>query len=123
MIERSLNYRRIKKLIDWPLIVSSKIIYLIESDKSGDKGVWSFFKNNDGSNGYMIHADMGKNCRGKRAIQSARIAFKWIFDNTGADFIKAEISRERIDVCSMAYHAGMKSFGLKNNLRHFKITR
>jgi len=120
MIERSLNYRRIKKLINWPLIVSTKIIYLIQSENGIDQGLWSFEPE---QNGVKIHATMGVDCRGKKAIQSAKKAFKWVFDNTGAEFIFASISRERKDVCYMAHFAGMKSLGAKDNMRIFKLKR
>lgn len=120
MIERCMDYRRIKKLVDWPLTISSKVIYLIEtgSIKGVDLGVWSFFEN---SGGYEIHADM--KIKGQRAVDSGKAAFKWIFDNTDAEFIKAEILKERRDVCGMALLSGMESLGTQGDFRHFKLMR
>lgn len=120
MIERTFDYRRVKRLVDWPLTISSKVIYLIEtgSIKGVDLGVWTFFED---SGGYEIHADM--KIKGKKAIESAKRAFDWIFNNTKAEFIKTEIPKDRQDVCQMAFHSGMESLGIKGDFRHFKIKR
>lgn len=123
MIERCMDYRRIKKFINWPLVISSKIIYLIQSDNGKDEGVWTFFKNNDGSNSYIIHADMGEEVKGRKAVESGKAAFKWIFDNTKVDFIFASIEQHRKDVCLMAVHAGMKSLGLNGDFKNYKLMR
>ncbi len=122
MIERSLSYRRIKKLTDWSLIVSSKYIYLVEVINGKDKGVWSFFAHSDDPS-YTVHVDMQKDFRGKKVIESARRAFKWIFDNTKADFIKAEILESRKDVCYMANYFGMQRLNSFDGFNHFKLMR
>lgn len=120
MIERSTNYRRIKKLVEWPLIISIKIIYLIESLNGIDKGIWSF---EPWGEGMKIHADMQSNFRGKQAIESGKEAFRWIFQNTNADFIYAGILRENMKACHAAAKSGMTNLGVKDNIREFKITR
>ncbi len=120
MIERCLNYRRIKTLIEWPLVLSSKVIYLIQSEKGIDEGVWTF---EPAGNGVKGHADIGHLGRGKKAIAGAKAAIEWIFKNTGAEFIGASISRENKKACFIASWAGMKIINADDNKRHFKITR
>lgn len=123
MIERTLDYRRVKKIVEWPLTISREIIYLIDVKDGKDLGVWSFFKNVDGSNSYVIHADLGAMVRGRKAIESAKAAFKWIFDNTKIDFIIASVEKHRKDVCYMAVYAGMESLGINGDFKNFKLLR
>lgn len=121
MIERSMDYRRIKKLVNWPLAISSEVIYLIEKIGDKDEGLWSFFKRDD--NSYLIHGDMKPEFRGKKAIESGKAAFRWIFENTGVDFIKAEIEKDNMKACHAASWSGMKNLGTEGDFRHFKIKR
>ena len=120
MIERSINYRRIKKLVKWPLIISNKFFYLIDKETDIDRGLWSF---EPWGKGLRIHSDMKEDFKGKEAIESAKEAFRWIFKNTGAEFIRAEISRENMKACFVASWSGMKSLGVKDNVRAFRIMR
>lgn len=120
MIERCMDYRRIKKLVDWPLIISSKIIYLIQSDNGKDEGVWSFEPDGEGVKG---HADIGVEGNGKKAIEGAKECIRWIFKNTKAAFVSAGIPLENSKACFIASKAGMESLGIKGDFRHFKITR
>ncbi len=120
MIERCLDYRRIKKLVDWPLVISSKIIYLIQSDNGKDEGVWSFEPDGNGVKG---HADIGVYGKGKKAIEGAKECIRWIFKNTEAVFVSAAISRENMKACYLASWSGMKNMGVKDNIRNFKIMR
>ena len=120
MIERCMNYRRIKKLVSWPLVISSKIIYLIQSDNGKDEGVWSFEPDGNGVKG---HADIGKPGKGRKAIDGAMECIKWIFTNTEAAFISATIPKANKAACYIATCSGMKTIGVKDNIREFKITR
>jgi hypothetical protein len=120
MIERTLDYRRVKKLVDWPLVISSKIFYLIQTDGKKDQGVWSFEPDGKGLKG---HADIGNTGKGRQAIEGAKDCIKWIFQNTGASFVSAAISRENLKACLVASRSGMESLGVKDNIRHFKIKR
>jgi len=127
MIERCLNYRRIKRLVDWPLVISSKYIYLLETLNGQDKGVWSFFVHPDADpvtgNGYVVHVDMQKDFRGKKVIESGKRAAKWIFKNTEADFIKAEIPKDRMHVRLIANRVGMTSIGIRDDFKYFQLMR
>lgn len=122
MIERCLSYRRIKKagLVDWPLVISSRMFYLMELVDGQDIGIWSFEAHDKGM---KIHANMGEKCRGRKAIESAKEAFQWIFKNTNTEFIYAEIPRFNKKACYVASWAGMKNLGIKDNSRLFKLTR
>ena len=120
MIERTMDYRRVKNLLTWPFVISSKIFYLVQSDIGKDEGVWSFEPNGKGLKG---HADIGINGKGKKAIEGAKDCIKWIFANTGAEFVSAAISRENMKACYVDSWSGMKNLGVKENIRHFKIMR
>jgi hypothetical protein len=120
MIERCMDYRRIKKLVTWPLVISSKIIYLIQSDNGTDQGVWSFEPDGEGVKG---HADIGTQGKGRKAVEGAKECIRWIFKNTEAAFVSAGIPVENKPACCIAAWSGMKSLGIKNNIREFKITR
>ncbi len=115
MISRTFDYRRVKRLVSWPPIISREIIYLIEENNGDDIGLWSFHKH---LVGVMIHADMTLKCRGKRAVESAVNAFKWIFDNTDNKIIYAKISVKKPAASYIALASGMK-FTHKNNEDRF----
>ncbi len=118
MISRSFDYRRIKKIVKWQPIISQEIIYLIESSNDEDLGLWSFHKH---LNGLMIHADMTLRCRGRRAIESAINAFKWIFDNKKSEIIYAEIEFEKRDASYIAIQSGMKYTHSDNENRFYEV--
>jgi len=126
MIERTFDYRRISRLTPWWPVISKKIIYLIETDGQRDYGVWSFREHFDES--VIIHANLSKACRGQKAIESGKNAFKWIFDNTEFKTIHAEVSMETKDkkgiaVCLMARKAGMLFTHFQNNKRYFQVNK
>lgn len=114
MIERTFDYRVVKKMVDWNVVVSRNVFYLIYNGI----GLFTFHKHRDG---LMIHADMGKKCRGKKAIQAVEEAFDWILQNTGIKNIYAEIPEDRKTACYMASFCGMDFEHILNNLRCYKI--
>lgn len=121
MIHRCKDYRRIKKLIFWePVFISDKIIYLVETQDGKDLGVWSLHKYLDG---YMIHADMGQDCRGKRGKNSMLSAFKWMFDNMAIANIYAKVNRSHKAAQRMATMAGMVFTHSNNDNRFFQVKK
>lgn len=118
MILRTLDYRRVKKLVAWQPIISNKIIYLIDEGPNEDIGLWSLHKH---LKGLMIHADMTLKCRGKRAVESAVNAFKWIFKNTDNKIIYAEISVENRTASYIAIASGMKFTHHNNEDRFYEV--
>lgn len=114
MINRCFDYRLIKKLVPWQPIISNKIIYLTEDNV----GIWSFHKYRDG---VKIHADMGVKCRGKKAIESAKSAFQWIFKNTEFKKIYAEIPIQNKPACHVAVYSGMQFINENNNRRCYEV--
>lgn len=124
MIERTSDYRRVSRLTKWWPVITNKIIYLIETDGERDYGVWSFHEHMDKD--VMIHADMTKSCRGRKAVESAKNAFKWIFENTLFQTIHAKISTttnmER-GACLVAKWSGMKFVCFDNNKRHYEVNK
>lgn len=118
MIERTEDYRIVNRFASWPVIVSSKVFYLIERNGKENLGLWALHEHKDG---VMIHVDMGIKCRGKKVIESAKNAFKWIFSNTGFKKIYAGIPQENKPACRIASLAGMQFTGLNNNLRTFEL--
>ncbi len=108
MIERSMDFRRIKRLAPWALCISDKVYYLIDSVNGEDVGIWLFHPN---SGGFQVHAYMTEGHRGRRAAQSVRECFTWIFTHTDAKKIVAAIPRTYKEVHVMARHVGMKFDG------------
>ncbi len=115
MIDRCFDYRLIKRLADWPPVISQTIIYLVDDGV----GLWTFHRYRDG---LLIHADMSDECRGARAIESAKAAFAWIFDNTGTNKIYARIPAENKPACYMARWSGMTFIATEDNRRCYEVT-
>lgn len=116
MIARTFDYRKVKKLLNHPLMISRQIIYLVD----GDIGLWSFHKYLDG---LMIHADMTLKCRGKRAVESAVNAFKWIFSNTESEIIYAEIPFDKRCASYIAVQSGMKYTHSDEENRFYEVSK
>ena len=114
MIERTFDYRKVVRLAPWkPLISSEKAIYLLD-DKVN---LWAFERYLDG---WMIHAQMSVECRGRKAVESAKRAFQWIVENTGMIFIYAGIPISKKPACYVASWAGMEYSHFKDNKRFYK---
>ena len=114
MIERTFDYRKVCALAPWKPVISSKnAIYLLDDEVN----LWAFQRYLDG---WMIHAEMSKECRGRKAVESAKRAFKWIVDNTGSRNIYAGISVDRKPACYVASWSGMKYSHTKENKRFYK---
>ena len=112
MIERTFDYRIVRRLASWKVRVSREYIYLVEKKGSEILGLWSFEKWQDG---IRIHADMTPRCRGKQAIESAKRSFNWIWDNTEFKRIYAGIPAKNKSACQIAYRSGM------NNMRYYDV--
>lgn len=110
MIERTHDYRIVKKILKTSPLISSKVIYLLENKMN----LWSFYSYKDG---LKIHANMDESCRGRKAVESAKKAFRWIFENTGFDRIYAKISMTRMDACRVAAWSGMRFMECDNGHR------
>lgn len=120
MIERTFDYRIIKRIMgkDKYPVISSKLIYLLDEKI----GVWTCDKYLDG---IMMHIDILKEARGKKALDATKKAFQWLFDK-GYKIIYAGIPEERKHVCNFALSAGMefthiKSGGFCNNKQKYRM--
>jgi len=116
LIERTKDYRIVKKIASWNPIISSEIIYLLDNDIN----LWTFHEYLDGM---MIHANMSIKCRGKLAVESAKRAFKWIFENTTTEIIYAGIPDDRKKVCYMAVRFGMEFTHKNENKRYYEVKK
>ena len=114
MIERSFDYRKIKKIISYSPVISSEFIYLIDDDI----GVFSYEKYKDG---YLVHANVLK--KGKAAVESAKKSFEWIFNNTTTDIIYAVIKRNNRATCHFAVQAGMNRTHDDEQFNYFNIKK
>jgi len=101
MIERTFDYRVVKKIAGKVPVISSKMIYLIDEER---QVVWAFEEYLDG---LMIHVSVLKSGRGKKAVDATKMAFKWLQDN-GFKNIYACIAQKLKDVCHFAIAIGMK---------------
>lgn len=104
MIERLTDYRVVKRVVPWRVRIGEKFIYLAEKAGENVLGIWSYEPYEDG---LRIHADLGKECRGSKAIYSAIRSFSWIFRNTEARAIYAGIPASNRPACQVASRAGM----------------
>ena len=118
MIERTFDYRIVNRFASWKVRISSDYFYLIEKSFNEVLGLWSLEPHKDG---LRIHADMGPKCRGKNAIESAKRAFKWVFENTEFKNIYAGIPKENRPACRVASFAGMRFTGNDKKLRLFHL--
>jgi len=109
MIERCLDYRRVKRLAPWPLCISDTVYYLVDVEEGEDIGVWFFHPNN---NSLQIHVNMKEGHRGRRAAQSGRECFGWMFEHTSTKKIVAAIPKDYREVHVMARHVGMTFDGI-----------
>lgn len=114
MIERTFDYRIVKKMVGWNVTVSQEVFYLIYDQI----GLFTLHKHQDG---LMIHADMSDKCRGTRAIKGIKEVFHWIGENTGVENIYAEIPEDNKASWYMACVCGMEFTHLLNNFRCYKI--
>jgi len=114
MIERTFDYRVVKKMVDWNIIVSRDVLYLIYD------GI-GLFTLHEFEDGLMIHADMSKKCRGKIAIQGIKEAFNWLVENTGVRNIYAEIPEDNKPSWYMAKFCGMELTQTIDNFRCYKM--
>ena len=121
MIERCFDLRRVKRLADWDLCISRRLIYLVEVEDGEDVGVIVFVPT---PGGFMTHVELGKKCRGTRAAQIVRDCFKWVFTHTDAETIFADIPVPFRRVHFMARHVGMRFDGIDADvLRCYSLTK
>lgn len=118
MIERTQDYRILNRLLPWQPDISNEVFYLLEVEKGEPVGVWSCYQFDKK---VIIHADMGPKCRGKKAIDSAKRAFKWLFKNVPIDIICANIKKERKAACQIAARSGMELVCMENELKFYKV--
>ena len=116
MIERTFDYRIIKKIATWQPVISSKVIYLID----GLNGVWVFHEHLDG---LMAHIEMSPECRGKEAVEKSKQALQWIFEKTPYTKVYAEIPKKNKPACHNAARIGFKFMKEENNKRFYEVTQ
>ena len=120
MIARLSDYRRIRKLRKGPVLVSEEAFYLSEEEGGASVGLWSFIPAGDT---LTIHADLGPECRGKKALESAREALSWVFGHTEHRSIYANIPNTRRHAQFMCIWSGFKCIGYSETMRFYKTTK
>lgn len=116
MIERTFDYRQIKRHVWWQPVISREVIYLVDDGF----GLWALHEHLDG---LMIHVEMAVHCRGKSAVEKGRQALKWVFDNTDVKTIYARIPAENRPACHNAVYAGMIFTHEKDDERFYEIAK
>lgn len=104
MIERSQDYRRIKKLMQFEMMIGPDIYYLVEHDGE-DLGIWYAHPWRDGA---ALHVNMTEKCRGARARESGKAVLEWIWKNTPFRKVYGVLPTERCPAMIMAVLIGMK---------------
>lgn len=130
MIERTQDYRRVKRITaanpmsednPWQLTISIDFIYLIEVQGGEDVGVWCFEP--DDECGYLMHTAMTPACRGKDAIKSGLDAIGWLYANTDADQIIAPVPARLRHAQLIPRNAGLEYMGAEGGIKFYKMTR
>lgn len=128
-LERTQDYRRVKRVADanpmkdrdeWNLVISSRYIYLIENDGENDLGAWCFEPHEDR---YLMHAAMGPDCRGRKAIDSGLDAIGWMFENSDIDAILAPVPKRLRHAQIIPQRAGLKVYDEDDSIRTYIMTR
>jgi hypothetical protein len=119
VIERTQDYRILTRLLSQKPVFSDDIYYLLEKEGSEILGVWACVKMR---NAIVIHADMGPNCRGMKAVDSAKEAFKWLFKNVRVEKIYAKIEKEKKAACQIASRAGMKLVDSNKDSKLYEVS-
>ena len=112
-MNRTFDYRIIKKIINHDPVISNKIIYLLD-----DGNLWILHKDD---NYLRIHANM-VNKRGKEAIESIKSAFKWVFNNTDIKKVVARIPKENRKACFFARQC-MNFIKKDDNRHHYEVNK
>ena len=121
MIERSKDFRRIKRIGCWDdLFITDDCHYLIENDGEKDLGVFLYHPCDDG---IMAHINFQEGSRGSIAAESARNSFAWIFDNTSFNIIYALIPEEKKRVHMFACSVGFKFISCGDDGRRYSLER
>lgn len=121
MIERTQDYRIVNRIVAFKVRISDECYYLTETILGTVRGIWSFEPYKDG---LRIHADMGKTCRGRHAIDSAQDAFGWVFRNTPFKKIYAGIPQKNKPACRVASFAGMRYINIDDyQIRWFELSQ
>jgi len=115
-VERTFDYRLVKRLAPWPPVISRKVIYLVEPNK----GLWAFHEHLDG---LISHIEMAPDCRGKEAIELSKQALEWVFDNLSVDTIYAGIPKSNKPACHNAKHIGYKFTHEDADKRYYEFNR
>jgi len=111
LIERTFDYRIVKKLLGCNPWITSKIIYLLDGDN-----LLSFNKESD----YLcFHINM-KSKKGQEAIRSALSAFEWVFKNTNYQKIVAHSPVTNRPANFMATQC-MTFTGKDDNYHHYEV--
>jgi len=105
---------------EWKPVISSNYIYLMEADQGKDLGVWIFEPEEDY---FLMHACMGPNCRGAKAVKSARNAIRWLFKNTDADAILAPIAKSFRHASIIARRTGLRVHSENESGKAYIMTR
>ena len=117
MIERTYDYREIKKVAPWDVVISVKIIYLIDRGS----GLWVFHKHKDGM---ICHVEMDKNCRGSEAVEKCKEALQWVFNEfKKINTVYAEIPKENKPACHNVVRVGFYFTHEEENIRHYEVKR
>lgn len=126
MIEHTRDFRRVKRLVEaYPpegykplgVGIGSDIYYLIEGE---DLGVWAFEPHQEG---YLMHAAMGPDCRGQKALESGLCAIGWMFNNTDAETIIAATPVELKHTHVLPRYAGFRFVRVEDGMRCSVLTK
>lgn len=128
MIEHTRDFRRVKRLSDanppfgldpWDIKIQHDVFYLVEKNKK-DIGVWCFEPHEEG---YLMHAAMGPECRGGKAVSSALDAIDWFFTNTSNDHFFAAVPEQYKHVHVICRNTGLWHLKNKDRYRVYTMTK
>lgn len=114
MIERTFDYRIVKRITGINPVISSKYIYLIDGDY-----LWYLKPFKDG---LLLSRCDATPCKGKEGKRSGKEVFTWVFENTDCKIIYGQIDKTNKPARYMASLVGMKKLFTEDNYIFYGIT-
>lgn len=120
MIERTFDYRRVKRLAPhWDIYITPLCYYLIVSEDNVDKGAFYFVPYKDG---FLVHTQFALAHRGKKALRSYKDSIAWIADNTSCKVLYGTIPSDNMGARILTRSMGVDFDGVDSEgLRMYSL--
>lgn len=105
MIERTFDFRRVKRMApEWRICISPECYYLIAVVDGDDVGAFYYHPFSDGTE---CHVNFIRGFRGKQCLDEYRKAIVWMADNTNCETLYGNIPTGNRGAIAMARNSGL----------------